>query len=86
MSQETSGDDQRDVTLMSFEEALGELEDIVRRLEAGETDLEGAITAYERGVTLKKFCEEKLRQAQLRVERIESDAGGGVRAEPLDDG
>ena len=69
---------------MSFENAMSELETIVSDLEKGETDLEGAIAAYERGVTLKKFCEEKLRQAQLRVDKIESDAGGAVRTEPFE--
>jgi len=67
---------------IDFERALGELEDIVQRLESGDTSLEGAIEAYERGVLLKKHCEEKLRDAQLRVEKIEKD--GTLSAEPLD--
>ncbi len=67
---------------IAFEEALGELEDIVQRLESGDTSLEGAIEAYERGVLLKKHCEGKLRDAQLRVEKIEKD--GTLSAEPFD--
>ena len=67
---------------IDFEKALGELEDIVQRLESGDTSLEGAIEAYERGVLLKKHCEGKLRDAQLRVEKIEKD--GTLSAEPLD--
>ncbi len=70
----------------TFESAMRELEKIVHDLEAGETDLEAAIAAYERGVTLKKFCEDKLRQAELRVEKIESDAAGAVRTEPFESG
>ena len=68
----------------TFEGAMRELETIVHDLETGETDLEAAIAAYERGVTLKKFCEDKLRQAELRVEKIDGDAAGDVRTEPFD--
>jgi len=63
---------------MSFEAALGELEEIVEQLETGETDLDGSIAAYERGVALKKHCAEKLKEAELRVEKIEAGAGGGA--------
>ena len=67
---------------LDFEKALGELEDIVQLLESGDTSLEGAIEAYERGVLLKKHCESKLRNAQLRVDKIEKD--GTLSAEPLE--
>ena len=68
----------------TFESAMRELEGIVHELEAGDTGLEAAIAAYERGVKLKKFCEEKLRQAELRVEKIDGDADGGARTEPFE--
>ncbi len=71
-----------DLSMINFETALGELEDIVQKLESGDTSLEGAIDAYERGVLLKKHCEGKLRDAQLRVDKIEAD--GTLSAEPLD--
>ena len=71
-----------DLEKLDFETALGELEDIVERLESGDTSLEGAIDAYERGVRLKKHCEGKLRDAQLRVDKIEKD--GALSKEPLD--
>jgi len=78
-------DEKLDPQAMNFEDALGELQNIVKELEAGETNLEGAINAYERGVNLKRQCEEKLRQAQLRVEKIETDAGGAATGtEPFD--
>ena len=70
----------------TFEDAMRELETIVHDLETGETDLEAAIAAYERGVTLKKLCEDKLRQAELRVEKIDGDDGVAARAEPFDGG
>ena len=71
-----------DLSKANFETALGELEDIVQKLESGDTSLEGAIEAYERGVALKKHCESKLREAQLRVDKIEAD--GTLSAEPLE--
>ena len=71
-----------DLAKINFEDALGELENIVQSLESGDTSLEGAIEAYERGVALKKHCEGKLREAQLRVEKIEKD--GTLSAGPLE--
>ena len=71
-----------DLSKINFETALGELEEIVQRLESGDSSLEGAIEAYERGVVLKKYCEGKLREAQLRVEKIEAD--GTLSAGPLE--
>jgi exodeoxyribonuclease VII small subunit len=73
-----------DVTAMSFEEALAELERIVQDLERGQLDLEAAIQAYERGTRLKEHCQRKLQEAQLRVERITLKDDGKVRAEPAD--
>jgi exodeoxyribonuclease VII small subunit len=77
-----TADGKKDLEKIDFEKALGELENIVQRLESGDTSLEGAIEAYERGVLLKKHCEGKLRDAQLRVEKIEKD--GTLSPEPLD--
>jgi exodeoxyribonuclease VII small subunit len=69
---------------MSFEQALAELEKIVQDLERGQLDLEAAIMAYERGTHLKLHCEGKLREAQLRVDKISLAPDGRVRAEPTD--
>ena len=73
-----------DVTAMSFEQALAELEKIVQDLERGQLDLDAAITAYERGTQLKLHCEGKLREAQLRVEKISLGPDGRARAERTD--
>jgi exodeoxyribonuclease VII small subunit len=73
-----------EVAAMSFEQALAELEKIVRDLERGQLDLDAAITAYERGTQLKLHCEGKLREAQLRVEKISFGPDGRARAEPTD--
>lgn len=66
---------------MSFEEALNELETIVRQLEAGDVELEKSISIYERGAALKKHCETRLKSAELKVEQIVQGAGG-VTTEP----
>jgi exodeoxyribonuclease VII small subunit len=75
----------KDVTVLSFERAIEELETIVKRLEEGKVPLEESVAIYERGETLKRRCEELLRQAEARVEKITLDAGGKPRGtEPLD--
>jgi exodeoxyribonuclease VII small subunit len=73
-----------DVAGMSFEQALGELERIVQELERGQLDLDAAIKAYERGSQLKAHCTAKLREAQLRVERISLASDGKAHAEPVE--
>lgn len=73
-----------DVVSMTFEQALAALESIVQDLERGQLDLDSAIRAYERGTELKKHCEAKLREAQLRVEKISLGEDGQVRADPTD--
>ncbi len=72
-----------DIAKMSFEDALAQLEEIVRNLEGGDSALDDAIAAYERGAALKRHCESKLRQAQERVEKISLGANGGPQAEPI---
>ena len=73
-----------EISALSFEGALAELEDIVRRLEQGKSDLEDAIEAYERGAALKKHCETKLKEAKARVEKIKLGADGAEGLEPTD--
>jgi exodeoxyribonuclease VII small subunit len=74
-----------DVKELSFERAIEELESIVKRLEEGKVPLEESVAIYERGEILKRRCEELLRQAEARVEKITLDAAGKpVGSEPLD--
>lgn len=79
-----SNDDNNDISGMSFEAALAELESIVRKLEEGETSLDDAIGAYERGARLKKHCQDKLDQAKMRVDKITIQRDGSVATEPAD--
>ena len=72
-----------DLAGLSFEDALAELEKIVRQLEEGGGKLGDAIGAYERGALLKKHCEEKLRQARAKVEKILLGPDGAPQAEPV---
>jgi exodeoxyribonuclease VII small subunit len=65
-----------DIKQLPFERAIEELESIVKRLEEGKVPLEESVTIYERGEALKRRCEELLRQAEARVEKITLDAGG----------
>ena len=69
---------------LSFEEALEQLETIVRDLEGGKIKLDDAVEAYEKAITLKKFCEEKLKNAQLKIEKIEKSSNGELVLTPLD--
>ena len=57
---------------------------IVAELESGKTDLEQSIDAYERGSHLKAHCEAKLKEAQLRVEKIVIGPSGAVGVEPAE--
>jgi exodeoxyribonuclease VII small subunit len=73
-----------DVGGLSFEDALSELEQIVRGLESGQQKLEEAITAYERGAALRRHCEAKLAEAEARVAAIVEHADGTVTTRPAD--
>ena len=74
---------QIDLEKISFEDALIQLENIVRELESGKIKLDDAVSAYEQATALKKFCEDKLQAAQLKVEKINL-ADGTVTTEDLD--
>jgi len=65
-----------DIKKMSFEDALKELEGIVARLERGDAPLEESIEIYQRGAKLKAHCEGKLKDAQMKVEKIVLDGKG----------
>ncbi len=66
---------------MSFEKALTELQEIVRKIETGQEGLEDTIKHYERGNALKSYCEVKLKEAKLVVEKIIQNADGTISLE-----
>ena len=75
-----------DISAMTFEQALAELEQIVARLESGQAPLEDSIRMYERGAALKAHCQARLESARLRVEKIVMGAGGQPAAAPAEFG
>ena len=70
---------------LSCEEALAELEGIVRELESGQGNLENAISQYERGTALRQHCMDKLQAARMKVEKIMQQPDGSLRTQPLDE-
>ncbi len=73
-----------DLSKLSFEDALAQLENIVRELESGRIKLDDAVNAYEKAMALKKLCSEKLAAATLKVEKIELNKDGSLSTAPLD--
>lgn len=69
---------------LSFEDAMLQLENIVRELESGRIKLDDAVFAYEKAVLLKQFCTDKLKSAQLKIEKIEIGNNGELKTAPLD--
>jgi exodeoxyribonuclease VII small subunit len=67
-----------DIKKLSFEKALGELEEIVDNLESGSVDLEQSIGHYTRGSLLRLHCQNKLDEAVLKLEEIKVSPDGKV--------
>jgi exodeoxyribonuclease VII small subunit len=76
---------QEDIGAMSFEAAMGELEQIVTKLQKGDVELEESIAIYERGEVLRTHCDGLLKKAEAKVEKITLNADGKpAGTEPLD--
>lgn len=67
---------------LTFETAMQELDAIVKKLESGQGSLDDAIANYERGAQLRAFCEQKLKDAELKISQIQTE-GGNVTAAPF---
>ncbi len=80
-----NGDVPAEIAGLSFEQALEQLEEIVKKLESGQGKLDEAIESYERGAALKRHCEAKLKEAQQKVEKIVMTSDGSPRLEPADE-
>ena len=70
--------EEKKIDQFTFEEALSELQEIVKGIETGKDDLEKVINDYERGNALKKHCESKLKEAKLRIEKIVEKSDGSI--------
>ncbi len=64
---------------MSFEDAMNELESLVKQLEGAQVPLDQSIALYERGAALKKHCETRLKSAEEKVAQITLDADGQAK-------
>jgi exodeoxyribonuclease VII small subunit len=69
----------------SFEESLGELEQIVEQLEAGDLPLERSLELFEKGVRLSRECQKRLDEAERKVEILLKSEDGTVRAVSFDE-
>ncbi len=72
------------ITEMSFEAALAELKDIVKKIDAGEEGLEKSINSFERGILLKEHCEKKLQDARLKIDKITKLSDSTIILEKVD--
>ena len=68
---------------LKFEQALQNLEEVVKKLEAGKVSLDEALSCYEEGIELVRLCTEQLEKAQLRVEAVRMTEDGATLA-PFD--
>lgn len=68
---------------LPFEEALQKLETIVDAMESGDLPLESLLARYEEGMKLSKICQEKLAEAELKIQQLEKSDGDGLRLKPL---
>lgn len=72
---------EKEISQMSFEEAMAALETVVTQLERGDVALEASIALYERGAALKAHCSAKLKNAEEKVELIRQQEGQAISAE-----
>ena len=68
---------------LPFEEALQKLESIVETMEAGDLPLETLIARYEEGARLARVCQEKLAEAELKIQQLEKNSAGEIKLKPL---
>ena len=79
----TAGPNSSAKASVPFEEALKKLEAIVDAMESGDLPLEGLLAKYEEGMKLAKVCQEKLAEAELKIQQLEKTASGEMKLKPL---
>ena len=77
-------EDEVDVEQLSYEQALGELDALIRKLETGSIDLADSIACYERGVALASRCARLLEETERKVERLVLGPRGELTERPLE--
>ncbi len=84
MTEKSESKISKEIQKLSFEDAMEQLEEIVQKLESGDVKLEESIEIYTRGNELKAHCEAKLRDAQVKVEKLVVSKDGEVTTEPAE--
>lgn len=75
----------KEATDKKFESALEELEQVVEQLESGELSLEDSLSAFEKGVGLVRFCNQKLNEVEKKIEMLVKDKEGKLQLKALAD-
>jgi exodeoxyribonuclease VII small subunit len=83
-NQSKSAGPDKSVPVPPFEEALKKLENVVETMESDDLPLETLLAKYEEGARLVKLCQEKLAEAELKIQKLEKDAAGTMKLSPLD--
>lgn len=73
-----------DIKKLSFEQAMNELEETVKRLESGKVSLEESVTVYTRGILLKNYCFFKLNEAEAKIDKLLINKDGTVDTVPFE--
>ena len=82
-SSKTAGPSQTAKAGVPFEEALKKLETIVEAMESDDLPLETLLAKYEEGTKLARACQEKLAEAELKIQQLEKSASGELKLKPL---
>ena len=75
----------KDATSKKFESALEDLEQVVEQLESGELSLEDSLAAFEKGVGLVKFCNQKLNEVEKKIELLVKDKEGNLQLKAFEE-
>ena len=73
----------KDQEQKKFKEALEELEQVVEQLESGELSLEDSLAAFEQGVKLVRYCNQKLTEVEKKIELLVKDKEGNLKLKPF---
>lgn len=84
LSEKPAKDTAKNIESLSFEDAIKELESIVRKLESGQISLEQSIDDYTRGTSLKNHCEKRLKEAKMKIEKITKTPDGGLKIDEFE--
>ncbi len=75
VEEKTDGTGTEEDTEVSFEDALSQLEDVIHRMETGESPLESLVENYQSGVRLLKLCRSKIELAEMKVKEVTDKDG-----------